>query len=696
MLRFKSLTAKFIFISFIMLAFLAVYISAGYIFTHHIDGEARRINLAGRERMLMRSIGYKVMLMLNLQPSPDREAHTKGTEKAMAGYEETLYGLRDGSERLALKPMPKQNKESISHINTLIELWQNTQKPTILSIMKLPPERKNESCVKCHSAIRENFSKIETLVTSLEAHHKQEIDDFDAFRFYAIGFFFIAAIFTVLFVRKSIVMPVLKLRDVTEEIKKGNFDAMVDIKGRDEIGTLSRSFNHMAQTLNVTFDENMRLIENRNALYDSIKDIMGEPLVDRLLKKIVDRSRRLIGCKYAAIGILNEKGIYEHFVSSGIDEQMFEGMMKRQGLPKGKGLLGHLLKEGKPLRVDAISKHPASIGFPEGHPPMKTFLGVPLILHDKVTGRLYFTEKEGGFTQEDEDLAMSFANTAALAINNARMLKEVKHYSERLEEKVEERTEELENAIREQQYLNAELEQRRSEAESANRAKSDFLANMSHELRTPLNAIIGFSEIMADGMAGPLTEQQKEYLNDVIDSGQHLLNLINDILDLSKVEAGKMELEPSEFNLRELIERSLVMFKEKAMKHNIKIKTDVEKEIESIVADERKIKQVIFNLLSNAMKFTPDGGNVGINITKADNEIRITVWDTGVGISKEDMPKLFQPFQQLETVLSKKYPGTGLGLNLCKRFVELHGGKIWGESEVGKGSEFIFTIPLKK
>jgi len=157
-----------------------------------------------------------------------------------------------------------------------------------------------------------------------------------------------------------------------------------------------------------------------------------------------------------------------------------------------------------------------------------------------------------------------------------------------------------------------------------------------------------------------------------------------------------MELEPSEFNLRELIERSLVMFKEKAMKHNIKIKADVEKEIESIVADERKIKQVIFNLLSNAMKFTPDGGNVGINITKADNEIRITVWDTGVGISKEDMPKLFQPFQQLETVLSKKYPGTGLGLNLCKRFVELHGGKIWGESEVGKGSEFIFTIPLKK
>lgn len=275
----------------------------------------------------------------------------------------------------------------------------------------------------------------------------------------------------------------------------------------------------------------------------------------------------------------------------------------------------------------------------------------------------------------------------------------IKEYTETLEEKIKERTGELQNANLELQALNKELELRKQEAEAATRAKSDFLANMSHELRTPLNAIIGFSQIMTEGMAGPLNEQQKEYLGDISESGTHLLSLINDILDLSKVEAGKMELELSEFNLRELIDGSIVMFKEKAMKHNIKVKVEVREGIETIIADERKIKQVMFNLLSNAFKFTPDGGSVKVTALKIVGEpeyIECVVEDTGIGIKEEDIPKLFQPFQQLESVLSKKYEGTGLGLVLCKRFVELHGGKIWVESELDKGSTFRFIIPKVK
>ncbi|MBI5213562.1 MAG: HAMP domain-containing histidine kinase [Nitrospirae bacterium] len=240
-------------------------------------------------------------------------------------------------------------------------------------------------------------------------------------------------------------------------------------------------------------------------------------------------------------------------------------------------------------------------------------------------------------------------------------------------------------------------EEAKFQAEAANKAKSEFLANMSHELRTPLNAIIGFSEVMLEGIGGTVNDKQKEFLKDIKGSGDHLLSLINDILDLSKIEAGKMELEPSEFNLKELIEGSLVMVKEKAFKHKIKVRAEVEDEIRSIVADERKIKQVAFNLLSNAMKFTPDGGSVFVRAKKAGEDcVEISVKDNGIGISPEDRKKLFQPFQQLETTLKKKHAGTGLGLNLCKKFVELHGGSIRVESEVGKGSKFIFVIPVKQ
>ena len=234
------------------------------------------------------------------------------------------------------------------------------------------------------------------------------------------------------------------------------------------------------------------------------------------------------------------------------------------------------------------------------------------------------------------------------------------------------------------------------EAESANKAKSSFLANMSHELRTPLNAIIGFSELMKDDSVGPLNDKQKEYLDYVWESGKHLLSLINDILDLSKVEAGKMELELSEFGLKELLKKSLVFISEKAVKHGIILSADVKEGVGDIKADERKVKQVIFNLLSNAIKFTPDGGKIGISAGRTDKgEILVCVWDTGIGIEASDNHKIFSEFEQVDSEYSRKYAGTGLGMPLSKKFVELHGGKMWFESEgKGKGTRFYFTLPL--
>jgi signal transduction histidine kinase len=217
---------------------------------------------------------------------------------------------------------------------------------------------------------------------------------------------------------------------------------------------------------------------------------------------------------------------------------------------------------------------------------------------------------------------------------------------------------------------------------------------MSHELRTPLNAIIGFSEVLRDGMFGPVNGKQAEYLDDILSSGNHLLALINDVLDLSKIEAGKVELEVQPFSVRAALERGVVMVRERAMEDGVDVALAADSDVDVVEGDERRIKQVIFNLLSNAVKFTPPGGEVDVSAARVNGEVRISVADTGPGVAVEDQERIFEEFQQTEAGLEQR-EGTGLGLALSKRFVELHGGRIWLESEPGRGSTFVFTLPVR-
>jgi len=241
--------------------------------------------------------------------------------------------------------------------------------------------------------------------------------------------------------------------------------------------------------------------------------------------------------------------------------------------------------------------------------------------------------------------------------------------------------------------MNDELRRLYSELETASRHKSEFLANMSHELRTPLNAIIGFSQVLQQRLVGEINEKQDEYLDDILSSGHHLLSLINDVLDLSRVEAGQTELAVAPFSLREALERGVVMLREKAMKGGVGLSLELAPELDVIQGDERRLRQVVFNLLSNAVKFTPPGGSVVVATALGNGEAEVSVTDTGPGIAPEDQERIFEEFQQTELGAQQR-EGTGLGLALSKQLVELHGGRIWVESEPGHGSRFVFTLPI--
>ncbi len=416
-----------------------------------------------------------------------------------------------------------------------------------------------------------------------------------------------------------------------------------------------RLFNETKEAL----DQQRASGEVLSAISSSIADT--KPVFD----KILESCERLFAGKVSGVSLVGDDGKVHLRAYHGPGREELE---KAFPLPLGD-------KSGSGLAISSRSVvHYPDVEHGAGVPEAtrracsavgyKAVIFAPMVWEGKGIGVIFVgREYVGPFSEKEIALLKTFADQAVIAIQNSRLFREIQDKSRQLE--------------------------------IANKHKSEFLANMSHELRTPLNAIIGFSEVLQEKLFGDVNEKQADYLNDIHTSGKHLLGLINDILDLSKVEAGRMELDLATFDVATALSNAMTLVRERAQRHNVALRLDVAEGLGEISADERKVKQIVVNLLTNAVKFTPDGGSVAVTARRDSQGLVVAVRDTGIGIAPGDHEAVFEEFRQVGRSYLNKQEGTGLGLSLTRRFVELHGGRIWVESEPGKGSTFTFTLPVK-
>jgi signal transduction histidine kinase len=420
------------------------------------------------------------------------------------------------------------------------------------------------------------------------------------------------------------------------------------------------------QELQARTAELTRSVGELEALGEVGRAISSTLDLETVLATVVARATELAGADGGAIFEFDEGTRAFRLRATDRYPEEFGAILRATPLIYGEGAVGRAAMTREPVVVsdvaeaDAYTSRVRDALLRAGY---RSLLAVPLVSEDEVVGALVVNRRAvGAFASPTVELLRTFATQSALAIQNARLFQEIEDKSRQLE--------------------------------TANQHKSEFLASVSHELRTPLNAIIGFSEVMLERMFGDVNDKQEEYLHDILSSGRHLLSLINDILDLAKIEAGRMELEPSDFHLPQAIDNALILVRERALRRGIALDRWIDPRLAEVKGDERKIKQVLVNLLSNAVKFTPEGGRIDVRAALADGLAEVSVTDTGVGIAPEDHEAVFEEFRQVGTDYARKHEGTGLGLALARKFVELHGGKIWVKSQVGQGSTFTFTIPV--
>jgi signal transduction histidine kinase len=475
-----------------------------------------------------------------------------------------------------------------------------------------------------------------------------------------------------LFLARRMVTPVRALQKGAERIGAGDLDGRIDVRTGDELEDLASRFNNMAGQLKESYAGLEKKVEDRTA---ELREALSQQTATAEILRVISSSPTdakpvFEAIVKAAIGFGNAHGAslfsYDGSMLHSEANTTPSVIRKEPFVPTRASLSGRVILEGDTVEILHAATDPDydCSQFEKNKLSSDVHgVGVPMLRDGKPIGVLnVWFPGRGPAAPKHVQLLETFAAQAVIAIENVRLFHEIQDKSRQLE--------------------------------VANKHKSEFLANMSHELRTPLNAIIGFSDVMLNGMAGPMSDEQKEFALDIRDSGKHLLTLINDILDLSKIEAGRMELDIARFDLQTAMDNAMTLVQGRAERHGIKLETEISPAVSDYNGDERKFKQIVINLLSNAVKFTPEGGKVKLAADRVNGAYSISVSDTGIGIAPEDQEKIFEEFKQVGSDYARKAEGTGLGLTLTRKLVELHGGRISVESEPGKGSTFTFSLPI--
>ena len=524
-----------------------------------------------------------------------------------------------------------------------------------------------------------------TLLGAMVLDFAYPIDDFQrSARFIAISFFVITALslagallLTVNRVRR-LTRPIRYLASAADQIAAGQRDIVVSVGTRDEVGRLAQSFNDMAAALKWNEGALQRKIAEMTALYEIGQEISAQVSLEPTLDLIVKRARTLLKSDTSMLALREDQG--DEFA---IRAQTGAGSEKVAGTPfrEGEGLGGRVVASGKPLLVGDYLGEYTDSPFLEiiKQTSMKSFIAVPFKSDDEVIGVLYVMSAiPDKFKDEDVELLGALATQATISIKNAKLYQQVREHAGQLESKIGERTQQL-------RRLNQQLE-------LASRHKSEFLANMSHELRTPMNAIIGFTKLVMRRSKEQLPQKQYENLQKSLSSAEHLLTLINQILDLSKIEAGRLEVYPERFRLDTLIGECIRTVEPMIKQEDVALSSNVADTLQELFSDRDKLKQIVLNLLSNAIKFT-ERGRICLE-AKSDREwIAIDVADTGPGIARDKFDFIFEEFRQIDGGATRPRGGTGLGLSISRHLARLLGGEIFVDSIVGQGSTFTIRVP---